>query len=537
LEKINYHISLAFYFSSQPLFFDGNLQKKPHIRKCVELPFQQTKAHLWDYVTDTLCDLDFIQAKSVAKMTYDLVKDFNAVLQLIPDNAENICEEKKHQARLDKYTNDLIAYAKGEIFELEVPESIAPWPQRKNHAEFERRITNPTRLDRLNDFFGFLAQEAGNLQNHANEFPDYAIQQAWHFEEEGPIEKAAENAGAYLKLEKLIHEPSSRPFWKPFHIMLKTLKDYDLRTNRIEITSDGRSAVTLSGFLKNTIILWDLQSGLAIRRTDFDYSIRSISMTPDGKYLLMDGKENTLILFDIQNWRVLKRVQGSMEFSSISITPDASHALTSYHNGPLILWDLELEQPVKTITFEKKQIPWYDHEESIKDIRISPDAKKAISGSNKGALTLWDLDSGQPVNTLILYYFDRTDWDGQLRKKSLRSVKMTPDGKRALAICEWEHALILWDTLSDKPYKMLFGHSGESINSIDMTPDGKYAISCAPDKTCRYWDLESEKTLKIMEGHEIDILSVCISPDGRRAVSGSICENLIIWDLERGQTF
>jgi WD40 repeat protein len=84
---------------------------------------------------------------------------------------------------------------------------------------------------------------------------------------------------------------------------------------------------------------------------------------------------------------------------------------------------------------------------------------------------------------------------------------------------------------------MLFGHSGESINSIDMTPDGKYAISCAPDKTCRYWDLESEKTLKIMEGHEIDILSVCISPDGRRAVSGSICENLIIWDLERGQTF
>jgi WD40 repeat protein len=470
-------------------------------------------------------------------MTYDLVKDFNAVLQLIPDNAENICEEKKHQARLDKYTNDLIAYAKGEIFELEVPESIAPWPQRKNHAEFERRITNPTRLDRLNDFFGFLAQEAGNLQNHANEFPDYAIQQAWHFEEEGPIEKAAENAGAYLKLEKLIHEPSSRPFWKPFHIMLKTLKDYDLRTNRIEITSDGRSAVTLSGFLKNTIILWDLQSGLAIRRTDFDYSIRSISMTPDGKYLLMDGKENTLILFDIQNWRVLKRVQGSMEFSSISITPDASHALTSYHNGPLILWDLELEQPVKTITFEKKQIPWYDHEESIKDIRISPDAKKAISGSNKGALTLWDLDSGQPVNTLILYYFDRTDWDGQLRKKSLRSVKMTPDGKRALAICEWEHALILWDTLSDKPYKMLFGHSGESINSIDMTPDGKYAISCAPDKTCRYWDLESEKTLKIMEGHEIDILSVCISPDGRRAVSGSICENLIIWDLERGQTF
>ena len=93
MERVNYHISLASYFSSGPLFFDGDLQKNPHIRKCVELPFQQTKAELWNEVTDTLCNLDFIQAKAVAKMTYDLVRDFNEVLEVIPDNAENIKQE------------------------------------------------------------------------------------------------------------------------------------------------------------------------------------------------------------------------------------------------------------------------------------------------------------------------------------------------------------------------------------------------------------------------------------------------------------
>ena len=130
---IKYYTALSGYFADQLLFFDGDQQKKPNTRECVELPFQQTKAELWDEVTDTLCNLDFIQAKAVAKMTYDLVKDFNDVLEVIPDNAENIRQEKDRQARMEKYTNDLIACAKGEIKidELEIPKSITPWPQEK----------------------------------------------------------------------------------------------------------------------------------------------------------------------------------------------------------------------------------------------------------------------------------------------------------------------------------------------------------------------------------------------------------------------
>jgi hypothetical protein len=84
-----YHTTLAHYFSSQSHFLDGDQQKKPHIRKCMEPPFQQTQSHLWDQVTETLCNLEFIQAKSFARMTFDLVKDLNDVLLVIPDNAEN----------------------------------------------------------------------------------------------------------------------------------------------------------------------------------------------------------------------------------------------------------------------------------------------------------------------------------------------------------------------------------------------------------------------------------------------------------------
>ena len=115
-EKLSHHKNLALYFASKALFSNEIEQKAPNVRKVAEQPWQMTRAEMWDAVTDTICDLDFIQAKACAKMTYDLVNDFNEVLAAIPDNAENIRIEKERQARMQKYTNDLIAYAKGSLF-------------------------------------------------------------------------------------------------------------------------------------------------------------------------------------------------------------------------------------------------------------------------------------------------------------------------------------------------------------------------------------------------------------------------------------
>lgn len=57
---------------------------------------------MWDDVTDTLCHLDFIPAKAAVKMKYEFVNDFNTALEVIPDNAEAIREEKEQQARMVK---------------------------------------------------------------------------------------------------------------------------------------------------------------------------------------------------------------------------------------------------------------------------------------------------------------------------------------------------------------------------------------------------------------------------------------------------
>ena len=68
---------------------------------------------------------------AAAKQTNNIVKNYNSALQVIPDNQDNIRKEKERQARLDKYTKDLVLYAKGEIKELDVPKSITPWSEER----------------------------------------------------------------------------------------------------------------------------------------------------------------------------------------------------------------------------------------------------------------------------------------------------------------------------------------------------------------------------------------------------------------------
>ena len=126
---------------------------------------------------------------------------------------------------MDKYTQDLIACAKGEITidELEIPESITPWTKEQTEAEIERIKTNPTKADLLKDFLNFLGNESSNLQNFAREFAHFTHQQAWNYAADGPVGKAAGELQPSASKSLLRRIPLTRPLWNPLPQAVKTL--------------------------------------------------------------------------------------------------------------------------------------------------------------------------------------------------------------------------------------------------------------------------------------------------------------------------
>jgi len=519
LEKIKYHTTLSNYFSAQPFFFDGDLQKKSHIRKCVEQPFQQTKAQLWDEVTETLCNLDFIQAKAVARLTYELVKDFNDVLEVIPDNAENIKQEKARQERMGKYTLDLIECAKGEISidELEIPESITPWLQEKINAEIERIKTNPGRIDKLKDFLNFLGKEAGNLKNYAIEFPYFAAQQAWNYSESGSVGKKADLCHTD-NLKKLLLRPhQTRPAWNSHPLVLKSFPG---DASVISITPNGKKAIAGSG--TGSCVIWDLDTGKPLETLIHSVPVRSVCITPDGKFALTGTDNRTCFLWDNQTAQLLKTIndqsdpfeahgfgQSSDLIQAVDITPDAKMCITSSDNN-CILWDLGLGQMIRKFK---------GHSLIVTSVKMTPHGRYALSGSGDATCILWDLKTGLGLKQLSGH------------TKSISSVSITPDGRFAVS-GSYDNTCIFWDIIKGMALTTFTGHNN-LVHSVDITPDGKLAVSGSSDNKCLIWETNTGQILKTLDWSSGDYRCVKIAPDGIRVFSTSEL-SFILWDSEKG---
>ncbi|MBN2684295.1 MAG: WD40 repeat domain-containing protein, partial [Pontiellaceae bacterium] len=116
---------------------------------------------------------------------------------------------------------------------------------------------------------------------------------------------------------------------------------------------------------------------------------------------------------------------------------------------------------------------------------------------------------------------------------SVTEVALSPDGRRAIS-GSGDATLRVWDLESGQCLKILEGHGGW-VGSVALSPDGRRALSGSSDKTVRVWDLDSGQCLNILEGHSDSVESVALSPDGRRALSGSSDKTVRVWDLESGQ--
>jgi len=310
-------------------------------------------------------------------MTYELVKDFNSVLEVIPDNFENIRQEKARQERLEKYTRDLVAYAKGEIKVLEVPETAPIRSEEQVNSEIERMKINPTRVDRLNDFKNFLGQEANNLHQYAQEFPHLTAQQAWNFANAGPVGISAEEVIPDMSEFLLLHLKANRPSWNPRPQVINILKGHTGGITSVAITPDGKFA--FSGSKDKTCILWDLITGQAIKSViGHSDKITAIKVTPDSKHALSGSSDSTCILWDLENGQEQRVLKGhSLDVDTIEVTPDSKYMVSGSKDTTCILWDLKTGLALKTIK---------GHRYPVTAISFTPDSNHVLSVSDKTCL-------------------------------------------------------------------------------------------------------------------------------------------------------
>ena len=140
-------------------------------------------------------------------------------------------------------------------------------------------------------------------------------------------------------------------------------------------------------------------------------------------------------------------------------------------------------------------------------VSVSPDGRRAVSGSYDKTLRVWDLETGACLRTLEGHATWVNERERQPRwpPRGLGQLMTRPCGSGT-----WRAAV------PAHPRRPRDG-----VRSVSVSPDGRRAVSGSDDKTLRVWDLETGQCLRTLEGHRDGVSSVSVSPDGRRAVSGS----------------
>jgi len=67
-----------------------------------------------------------------------------------------------------------------------------------------------------------------------------------------------------------------------------------------------------------------------------------------------------------------------------------------------------------------------------------------------------------------------------------------------------------------------------------LSTDNRWALSASMDRTLRLWDVATGRCLRVFEGHDNRVNSVCLSSDNRWALSGSHDNTLRVWDVATG---
>ncbi|KAF7972469.1 hypothetical protein HWV62_17886 [Athelia sp. TMB] len=196
---------------------------------------------------------------------------------------------------------------------------------------------------------------------------------------------------------------------------------------------------------------------------------------------------------------------------------------TFFHERlPLVVAGVEPEWPPLLQTLR-------GHEGDVQCVSFSPDGSRIVSGSDDGAVRVWDALSGQLALPPLQGHKDR-----------VTSVCFSLDGSRIVS-GSVDKTVRVWDALSGQPaLPPLQGHE-DVVTSVCFSPDGSRIISGSVDKTVRMWDarmwdaLSGQLALPPLQGHEDVVTSVCFSPDGSRIVSGSLDNTVQVWDALSGR--
>jgi WD40 repeat protein len=513
--------------------------RDPYARALDELPHQQMRARNGQALVEILCDLQFIELKCQAAMTYDLGADYESAL-----SSEGVPVESRSDlddfARFVYSQSHVLARKAALTFQQAANEPDSTAPARVAHARMEaglearpwiQYINKPqSRSACLMTLAGHTDEVAacafsadGSRIVSASRDKTLKLWDAQTGAELATLEGHTEAvlACAFSADDSRIVSASADDTLKLWDAQtgaeLATLQGHTSTVWACAFSADGSRVVSGSG--DKTLKLWEAQTGAELATLEgHTHWVTACAFSPDGSRIVSGSPDFTLKLWDAQTGTELTTLAGHDNSVTVcAFSADGSQVVSASWDSTLKLWDAKTGAELFTLA---------GHESLVNACTFSPDGTRIVSASDDNTLKLWDAKIGAELATLTGH------------TSSVEVCAFSPDGRRIVSgsgglIPASVYTLKLWDAETGTELATFAGHT-DKVSACAFSPDGRRIVSASEDNTLRLWEAKTQAELATIAGHRSSVRACAFSPDSSRVVSASDDYTLKLWDARTG---
>jgi WD40 repeat protein len=199
--------------------------------------------------------------------------------------------------------------------------------------------------------------------------------------------------------------------------------------------------------------------------------------------------------------------------NSAAFSPDGKLIVTAVDDGTAQIWNVASGQSVQTLIG--------DLNDGVMSAMFSPDGKSVLTTTIE-TTRIWDVASGR-LRLTLTRPTGRTGGGAE--------AAFSPNGKRVVAVNSDGTARI-WEVATGRLLHTL-GNTGGVNSAPVFSTNGRLVVTAGVDGTARIWDVASGRLLHALTGNTGGLNSAVFSPNGRLVVTAG--QNARIWDVASGR--
>lgn len=297
----------------------------------------------------------------------------------------------------------------------------------------------------------------------------------------------------------------------------------------------------ISGSRDRTIKVWNLQTRqqhggtkktepiVTTKMTAHEGSVLCLKVSPDGKTMLSGSSDATCILWCLETFQPLLTLRGHSHGVLDLCMVGNGYYVSASRDHTVCVW--KASSSIDGIASSQKVMHrLLGHHGPVNALDAYGD-HHVVSASGDGTLKLWNIRTGECINTFKDGNDNGDDTDESAHQQGLACVKC--DKKRGLIYSGGQNGkLRIWDITSGQCLASLSGHHG-LIRTMDLSEDGTILVTGSYDRTIRVWDLTKRYCrLSFQSGHSSWIFNLLVSRS--RIISAGQDKQIMMLDFGKG---